>query len=436
MILHSRYVFHEGVFPFESTSAPLPTTTSPSPIEYYDDDPPTNLSLPDTPPPTLSSPAPQRSPSPPLYIPPSGDHRECHRGHHGLVTMNLKIMLKLVKMRSGLRLCNKNLMPWLKLNAEESVQRHKARLVAKGYNQIEGIDYFDSFSPVAKTIAVRVLMAIAAAKGWPLLQLDVNAFLHVYVDDILLTGSSKDELIAVKAHLDHLFTIKDLGYAKYFLGLELARSDHGIWVKLTADDGAILPNPGAYMRLVGRLIYLDFTRPDVSFIGSSSLDLFFPSHNTLQPSILQMSHGPPALILVLHHSMSAAVCEFLWLSYLLRDLHIPFQMPVSFLCHNKAAIHITSNPIFHERTKHLDIDCHLVHDQFKCGFIQPFNLPDRDQWPIFSLNLPLLVILLVSSSSCASCPKLHLGRGKGGAIDELAIVVALVCCSGFIVNNH
>ncbi|KAL0448115.1 UNVERIFIED_CONTAM: hypothetical protein Slati_1939400 [Sesamum latifolium] len=77
--------------------------------------------------------------------------------------------------------------------------------------------------------------------------------------------------------------------------------------------------------------------------------------------------------------MGATVCELLWLSYLLHDLHIPFHTPVSFWCDNKAAIHITANPIFHEHTKHLDIGCHLVRDQFKCDFIQPFHLSGHDQ---------------------------------------------------------
>ncbi|KAK4393893.1 Retrovirus-related Pol polyprotein from transposon RE1 [Sesamum angolense] len=54
--------------------------------------------------------------------------------------------------------------------------------------------------------------------------------LLVYVDDILLTGNSESALHAVRDYLDDLFTIKDLGQAKYFLGLELARSSHGLQV--------------------------------------------------------------------------------------------------------------------------------------------------------------------------------------------------------------
>lgn len=116
----------------------------------------------------------------------------------------------------------------------------------------------------------------------------------VYVDDILICGSSSTEIQALKTMLSSQFHMKDLGPANYFLGLEISRSPAGFFVsqqkytldllkeyglsnatplkvpmdthlKLTPTKGVVLPNPHPYQRLVGKLIYLTVTRPDITF---------------------------------------------------------------------------------------------------------------------------------------------------------------------------
>ena len=59
----------------------------------------------------------------------------------------------------------------VKVNSDGSLDRYKVRLVAQGYKQDYGIDYEETFAPVAKMTAVRTLLCVAAARNWPLWQL-------------------------------------------------------------------------------------------------------------------------------------------------------------------------------------------------------------------------------------------------------------------------
>ena len=67
--------------------------------------------------------------------------------------------------------------------------------------------------------------------------------------------------------------------------------------------------------------------------------------------------------------MTGACCELTWLRYLLKDLGVLHQEPALLYCDNKAALHIAANPVFHERTRHIEMDCHYIRDKIQDGSI-------------------------------------------------------------------
>ncbi|CAL8150569.1 unnamed protein product [Prunus armeniaca] len=420
----------------------------------------------------------------------------------------------------------------IKRHSDGTIERYKARLVAKGYTQLEGIDYHDTFSPTAKMIIVRCLLALAAAQDWSLHQLDVNnAFLHgdlheeiymspppglqrqgenlvcrlnkslyglkqasrqwfakfstavqaagfvqskadyslftcrngksftallIYVDDILITGNDLKAISILKQFLHSRFRIKDLGDLKYFLGIEVSRSKRGISIsqrKYTlkilkdggilgakpvnfpmeqniklSDTGELLRDPSQYRRLVGRLIYLTITRPYIMYSvhvlsrfmhaprrphmeaalrvlrylkSAPGQGLFFSSQNDLSlrafcdsdwagcPMTRRSTTGYCVFLgssLVSwrtkrqktvslssaeaeYRAMTGTCCELSWLRSLLKDLRILHLKPALLHCDNKAALHIAANPVFHERTRHIEMDCHFIRDKIQDGSV-------------------------------------------------------------------
>ena len=77
--------------------------------------------------------------------------------------------------------------------------------------------------------------------------------------------------------------------------------------------------------------------------------------------------------------MASAVAEITWLIGLYKELGVNIKQPVDLFCDSKAAIHIASNPIFHERTKHFDIDCYFVREKILQKMIKTQYVSTRDQ---------------------------------------------------------
>ncbi len=77
--------------------------------------------------------------------------------------------------------------------------------------------------------------------------------------------------------------------------------------------------------------------------------------------------------------MASATSELIWLKCLLRDLTVDHSSPVQLFCDNQAALHIAANPVYHERTKHIEIDCHFVREKLKSGDITTHHVPSNSQ---------------------------------------------------------
>jgi len=292
-------------------------------------------------------------------------------------------------------------------------------------------------------------------------------FVLVYVDDIIIIGNNENAISKIKQFLAQSFSIKDLGNLSYFLGIEVSRSKKGIFLcqrKYTLDilsdsgmtgcrpsdfpmeqhlrlrpkDGTPLSDPTVYRRLIGRLLYLTVTRPDIQYAvntlsqfmqspysshfdaatrvlrylkGSVGKGLFLSASSSInlvgyadsdwagcpttrrsttgyftmlgsspiswktkkQPTISRSSAEAE------YRSLATLSSELQWLKYLLSDLGINHSQPITIYCDSQAAIHIAENPVFHERTKHIEIDCHFVREKIKSGLITPSYIRSSDQ---------------------------------------------------------
>ena len=78
--------------------------------------------------------------------------------------------------------------------------------------------------------------------------------------------------------------------------------------------------------------------------------------------------------------MTKLVCEIMYLHQLLMEVSIKTMVPTKLWCDNHVAHHIASNPIFHERTKHIEIDCHFVHEKIQLDLISTGYVKTREQF--------------------------------------------------------
>ena len=73
--------------------------------------------------------------------------------------------------------------------------------------------------------------------------------------------------------------------------------------------------------------------------------------------------------------MAAMTCEFKWLKGLIRSLGVYHPKAMSLYCDSQFALYFSQKPVFHERTKHIEVDCHYVRDAIQDGTISPSYVP-------------------------------------------------------------
>jgi len=208
--------------------------------------------------------------------------------------------------------------------------------------------------------------------------------------------------------------------------------------KLTPHEGELLPNPILYRRLIRKLNFLTNTRPDIAFsVQHLSQFLQAPREPHLKAAlhVLRYLKKEPSLGVLLNHSptfdmlaycdadwascshsrrsisgfvvflgdtliswkskkqttislfsaeveypsLRRLVAELSWLSRLLHELGLTHITPIPVKCDNMAAIYIAKNPVFHERTKHIEVDCHFVRHKLMEGLIQLSFVPSQQQ---------------------------------------------------------
>ena len=77
--------------------------------------------------------------------------------------------------------------------------------------------------------------------------------------------------------------------------------------------------------------------------------------------------------------MALATCELIRLKHLLQELRFEKNEQMKIICDNQAALHISSNPVFHERTKHIEVDCHFIREKIALGCMSTSFVNSNDQ---------------------------------------------------------
>ncbi|GJZ14710.1 putative ribonuclease H-like domain-containing protein, partial [Tanacetum coccineum] len=333
--------------------------------------------------------------------------------------------------------------------------RNKARLVAQGHMQEEGIDYDEVFALVARIEAISIFLAFASFMGFIVYQMDVKSaidktlfikkdkkdimLVQVYVDDIIFGSTKKSWCDEFEALMKSRFQMSSMGELTFFLGLQVKQKEDGIFLSqdkyvaeilkkfdfenvktastpietqkpLVKDEEAADVDVHLYRSMIGSLMYLTTSRPDIMFAvcacsrfqvtpktshlnavkrifrylkGRPKLGLWYPKESSFD--LVAYSDSDYAGANLDRKSttgakyVTAAHCcgQVLWIQNQMLDYGFNFMNTQIFI-DNESTISIVKNPVYHSNTNHIEIRHHFIRDSYEKKLIQVLKIHTDD----------------------------------------------------------
>ncbi|GJW68886.1 retrovirus-related pol polyprotein from transposon TNT 1-94 [Tanacetum coccineum] len=299
--------------------------------------------------------------------------------------------------------------------------QNKARLVAKGYRQKEGIDFEESFAPVARIEAIRIFIANAASKNMTIYQMDVKtAFLNGELKEEVYV--SQPEGFVDPDHPTHVYRLKKALYglkqaprawydtlSRFLLDNNFSKgAKFGMdscdpvdtpmvdRLKLDEDPLGIPVDQTRFRSMVGSLMYLTASRPDLVFAGlwypkdtamaltayadadhagcqdtqrSTSGSAQFLGDKLVSWSSKKQKSTAISTTEAEYIAMSGCCAQILWMRSQLTDYGFVFNK-IPLYCDNRSAIALCCNNVQHSRSKHIDIRHHFIREQVEKGVVE------------------------------------------------------------------
>nr|GEV21170.1 retrotransposon protein, putative, unclassified [Tanacetum cinerariifolium] len=302
---------------------------------------------------------------------------------------------------------------WKKCDEENTVIQNKSRLVAKGYAQKKGVDFEESFAPVARLEAVRLFIAYAAHKSFTIYQMDVKiVFLYgplkeeVYVNqpDGFVDPYHPDKVYRLKKALYGLkqaprawgdillvqIYVDDIifGELKFFLRIQIHQSPRCIFINQAKYAQEILEKHGMTSSdsigtpMATKHLDADLSGTPIDQTKYHSGDKLV-SWSSKKQDCTSMSSVEDEYV-----SLSACCAQVLWMRTQLTDYGFHFDK-IPMYCDSKSAIAISCNPVQHWRTKHIDVRYHFIKEKVEKGIVELFFIGTEYQLAdLFTKALP------------------------------------------------